>query len=87
MGIAAGLAIGAVGASAGWDRPGPRHRDLYDSRRINRRDPGSRIPDRIQPLAGTARLRVWLVRNNATVMSILLLVIGVVIIGKGIADF
>lgn len=32
-------------------------------------------------------LHVWLVRNNATVMSILLLVLGVVIIGKGIANF
>jgi threonine/homoserine/homoserine lactone efflux protein len=32
-------------------------------------------------------LRKWLVRNNATVMSVLLLVIGVVVIGKGIASF
>jgi threonine/homoserine/homoserine lactone efflux protein len=33
------------------------------------------------------RLRSWLVQNNATVMSVLLLVIGVVVIGKGIASF
>ena len=33
------------------------------------------------------RLRVWLVQNNATVMSILLLVIGVVSIGKGLGSF
>ncbi|MCU1482077.1 MAG: hypothetical protein JWQ19_2863 [Subtercola sp.] len=32
-------------------------------------------------------LRTWLVHNNATVMSILLLVIGVVVIGKGLANF
>lgn len=32
-------------------------------------------------------LRVWLVHNNATVMAVLLLVIGVVMIGKGIASF
>ncbi|GAB2448498.1 threonine/homoserine/homoserine lactone efflux protein [Conyzicola lurida] len=45
-------------------------------------------------LAASARLtapleslRVWLVQNNATVMGVLLLVIGVVMIGKGIASF
>jgi threonine/homoserine/homoserine lactone efflux protein len=32
-------------------------------------------------------LRVWLVHNNATVMAVLLLVIGVVMIGKGIGSF
>ncbi|GAA0421678.1 GAP family protein [Leifsonia naganoensis] len=32
-------------------------------------------------------LRGWLVGNNATVMAVLLLVIGVVLIGKGIAAF
>jgi threonine/homoserine/homoserine lactone efflux protein len=32
-------------------------------------------------------LRTWLVRHNASVMSVLLLVIGVVVIGKGIASF
>ncbi|WP_429635884.1 GAP family protein, partial [Staphylococcus aureus] len=36
------------------------------------------------PLDG---LRDWLVRNNATVMAVLLLVIGVVLIGKGIGSF
>ncbi|MEF2978817.1 GAP family protein [Subtercola sp. YIM 133946] len=33
------------------------------------------------------QLRTWLVHNNATVMSILLLVIGIVVIGKGLANF
>ncbi|WP_382304732.1 GAP family protein [Herbiconiux sp. UC225_62] len=32
-------------------------------------------------------LRGWLTRNNATVMAVLLLIIGVVVIGKGLADF
>lgn len=32
-------------------------------------------------------LRKWLVHNNATVMAVLLLVIGVVVIGKGIGSF
>ncbi|MFK4729717.1 GAP family protein [Agromyces mediolanus] len=32
-------------------------------------------------------LRHWLVHNNATVMAVLLLVIGVVVIGKGIGQF
>lgn len=32
-------------------------------------------------------LRTWLVHNNATVMAVLLLVIGVVMIGKGIGSF
>ncbi len=32
-------------------------------------------------------LRVWLLHNNATVMAILLLVIGVTMIGKGIGSF
>jgi threonine/homoserine/homoserine lactone efflux protein len=32
-------------------------------------------------------LRTWLVQNNSTVMAVLLLVIGVVLIGKGIGSF
>jgi threonine/homoserine/homoserine lactone efflux protein len=32
-------------------------------------------------------LRSWLVHNNATIMTVLLLVIGVVLIGKGIGSF
>ena len=32
-------------------------------------------------------LRTWLVRENTTVMAVLLLVIGVVMIGKGIGSF
>jgi hypothetical protein len=32
-------------------------------------------------------LRAWLVHNNVTIMAVLLLVIGFVVIGKGIASF
>ncbi|GAA1956177.1 GAP family protein [Microbacterium deminutum] len=32
-------------------------------------------------------LRVWLARENAVIMAVLLLVIGVSLIGKGIAGF
>ena len=32
-------------------------------------------------------LRTWLVKNNSTVMAVLLLVIGVVLVGKGISRF
>jgi hypothetical protein len=33
------------------------------------------------------RLRAWLTQNNAAVMAVLLLVLGVGLIGKGIAGF
>jgi hypothetical protein len=33
------------------------------------------------------KLRGWLVDNNSTIMAVLLLVIGVAVIGKGIASF
>jgi threonine/homoserine/homoserine lactone efflux protein len=33
------------------------------------------------------RLRAWLANNNATIMAVLLLVIGVAVIGKGIGSF
>ena len=36
------------------------------------------------PLAG---LREWLVHNNATVMAVMLLILGVVLIGKGIGSY
>lgn len=41
--------------------------------------------DRMAPRLET--LRQWLVHNNATVMAVLLLVIGVVLIGKGLGSF
>lgn len=41
--------------------------------------------DRLRPVLTS--LRVWLLANNATVMAVLLLVIGVVTVGKGIGSF
>ncbi len=38
---------------------------------------------RAQPMLDS--MRTWLAANNAAVMAVLLLVIGVVVIGKGIA--
>ncbi len=38
--------------------------------------------ERAQPMLDT--MRTWLAENNATVMAVLLLVIGFVLIGKGI---
>ena len=37
--------------------------------------------------APLASLRTWLVHNNSTVMAVLLLVIGVVLVGKGIGSY
>jgi threonine/homoserine/homoserine lactone efflux protein len=37
--------------------------------------------------APLASLRTWLVHNNSTVMAVLLLVIGVVLVGKGIGNY
>jgi threonine/homoserine/homoserine lactone efflux protein len=37
--------------------------------------------------APLSSLRTWLVHNNSTVMAVLLLVIGVVLVGKGIGSF
>jgi hypothetical protein len=37
--------------------------------------------------APLSALRIWLVDNNATIMAVLLLVIGVALIGKGIGSF
>jgi hypothetical protein len=47
--------------------------------------PGSRSP--APPPKRLESLRRWLVHNNATVMAVLLLVIGVTVIGKGIGSF
>ena len=41
------------------------------------------VPD-LETEAPLDDLRVWLAANNATVMAVLLLVIGVVIFGKGL---
>ena len=40
-------------------------------------------PDRMQPMLD--RWKAWLITNNATVMGVLLLVFGVILLGKGIS--
>jgi threonine/homoserine/homoserine lactone efflux protein len=86
MGIAAGLAIGSGGLSVGEGVVVIAVFTIIAASTVA-------IPV-IGYLAASARLagplealRTWLVHNNATVMAILLLVIGVVVIGKGIASF
>jgi threonine/homoserine/homoserine lactone efflux protein len=85
MGIAAGLAIGSGRLSVGEDVVVIAVFTIIAASTVA-------IPV-IGYLAASARLagplealRTWLVHNNATVMAILLLVIGVVVIGKGIAS-
>ncbi|GGF12167.1 GAP family protein [Subtercola lobariae] len=86
MGVAAGVAIGAAGVTAG-------EATLTIVIFVVIAASTVAIPV-IGYLAASSRmaaplqaLRTWLVHNNATVMSILLLVIGVVVIGKGLENF
>ncbi|MBW8872623.1 MAG: GAP family protein, partial [Leifsonia sp.] len=86
MGVAAGVAVGSGGLTAGESAvvivvytiiasitvAGPVIAYLVASTRM------------VGPLES---LRGWLLHNNATVMAVLLLVIGVVLIGKGIGSF
>ncbi|MGO4593033.1 GAP family protein [Leifsonia sp. 2TAF2] len=86
MGIAAGVAVGSGGLTVGESAvvivvytiiasitvAGPVIAYLVASTRM------------VGPLES---LRGWLLHNNATVMAVLLLVIGVVVIGKGIGSF
>lgn len=86
MGIAAGVAIGAGGLSVGA---------AIGTIAIFTVLAGCTVAVPViayllaaQRMAGPLeKLRTWLVHNNATVMSLLLLVIGVVLIGKGFDSF
>ena len=86
MGAAAGLALGSAGASGSEEVVAIVVFVVIAASTVA-------VPV-IAYLAASSRmaaplqsLRTWLVHNNATVMSILLLLIGVVVIGKGLADF
>jgi hypothetical protein len=86
MGAAAGVAIGAAGISSGEATITIVIYVVIAASTVA-------LPV-IAYLAASSRmtaplqsLRTWLVHNNATVMSILLLVIGFVVVGKGLADF
>lgn len=86
MGVAAGLAIGSGGLTVGESAlailiytviasitvAGPVIAYLVASARMT---------------APLESLRRWLLNNNATVMAVLLLVIGVVLVGKGLGSF
>ncbi|NQX33646.1 GAP family protein [Herbiconiux sp. VKM Ac-2851] len=86
MGIGAGVAIGSAGLTAGEVTGAVAVFTVIAASTVA-------VPV-IGYLAASARLagplealRTWLLHNNATVMAILLLVIGVVMIGKGIGSF
>lgn len=86
MGAAAGVVIGSAGLSAGQSAGAILVYTAIAASTVA-------IPV-IAYLAASARmaaplraLHTWLVHNNATVMAVLLLVIGVAVIGKGIGSF
>ena len=86
MGIGAGVAIGASGSNAGESIVAIIVFTLIAASTVA-------VPV-IAYLIASAKmaaplevLRKWLVHNNATVMTVLLLVIGVVVIGKGLGNF
>ncbi len=86
MGVAAGVAIGSASLAIGENIAATSIFTLIAVSTVA-------VPI-IAYLAATARmsgplesLRKWLVHNNSTVMTVLLLVIGVVLIGKGIGSF
>lgn len=86
MGVAAGVAIGSGGLSAGETAVAIGVFTVIAASTVAIPVVGYLLA--AQRVAGPLELlRTWLVHNNATVMSILLLVIGVVVIGKGIAAF
>ena len=86
MGIAAGVAIGADTTSAGTAAVAIIVYTVIAASTVA-------IPV-IAYLVASKRmagpldsLRTWLLHNNATIMAVVLLVIGVVLIGKGLGDF
>ena len=86
MGAAAGLAIGGAGLDVGADVVAILVFTLVAACSVA--VPVIAYLVASQRMGGPLEsLRSWLVQNNATVMAVLLLVIGVVLIGKGIASF
>jgi hypothetical protein len=86
MGVAAGLTIGSGGLTVAEEATVVVIYTVLASATV--------AGPVIAYLAASARmatpleaLRGWLLHNNATVMAVLLLVIGVVVIGKGIGSF
>ncbi len=86
MAISAGLIVGGAGLTVESDDRSDHH--LRAAGRKHGARPGHRLPHASARLAGPLdKLREWLVDNNAVIMAILLLVIGVSVIGKGLANF
>jgi threonine/homoserine/homoserine lactone efflux protein len=86
MAVAGGLAIGASGLSAGQQTIAIIVFVLIAASTVV--IPVVAYLIAAKKMAGPLdALRSWLLANNATIMTVLLLVIGVVIIGKGIASF
>jgi threonine/homoserine/homoserine lactone efflux protein len=86
MGISAGLAIGTAGLSGGADAVATAVFVVIASSTVAVPVVGYLVA-RSRVAGPLEALRSWLLANNTVVMSVLLLVIGVVMIGKGIAAF
>jgi threonine/homoserine/homoserine lactone efflux protein len=86
MAVGAGVAVGGAGLSGGEAAVAIAVFVLLASSTVAGPVIGYlAASDRLK--APLEALRVWLVQSNATVMGVLLLVIGVVMVGKGIAGF
>ncbi|MEF2977198.1 GAP family protein [Subtercola sp. YIM 133946] len=86
MGVAAGVAIGSGGLTVGSDVVAIVIFTVIAASTVAVPVFGYLVAS--TRLAGPLEaLRTWLVHNNSTVMAVLLLVIGVVMIGKGIGSF
>jgi len=84
LGIAAGVAIGAAGISVGQQAVAIAVFTVIAASTVAVPVVGYLVAaDRMR--APLDRLKAWLQQNNATVMAVLILVIGVVLIGKGIS--
>jgi threonine/homoserine/homoserine lactone efflux protein len=86
MAVAGGLAIGAAGLSAGQQTIAIVVFVLIAASTVVIPVVSYLIAAK-KMAAPLDALRTWLLANNATIMTVLLLVIGVAIIGKGIAGF
>jgi threonine/homoserine/homoserine lactone efflux protein len=86
MAVAGGLAIGSASLSIGQTVIASAIFVLIAASTVIVPVVGYLIASK-QMAAPLERLRVWLVHNNAAIMTTLLLVIGVTLIGKGIANF
>lgn len=86
LGVAAGTLLGTVTLPVGQDVVAIVVFTVIASSTVGVPIVGYLVAPRA--MAGPlGNLREWLLRNNATVMAVVLLVLGVVVIGKGIGSF